>query len=451
MSYKEQRKGDELITKYRIILDVLRQNHPATTVAEKYSMHRNTIGNIINAFKTNIPTVLQKELLAASSNLSRCEIQEKLTPILNKTTKPYRNKRCATVSQEKLILTFFHKKNIGVGYSRMWKFIQRRKMKLGTETQNQIDENGILKNLTHPQLRGIYKRNDLNVRKTRTYNGNVKPLYDYNALACFERLHYDTKDIPDQKALPEDIYKKFKLRKDLPIIEWNIIDVKSRFRFIAYSHSRTSEFGLHFLLFVVQFIRAHTLFPGMKIIIGTDNGSEFFSGSEKKKKGWNDSLKLLNAEIYSYNPNFDVRKNLIERSHRTDDEEFFVPRGKFINNEISFLKEATGYSYYFNALRSHSGIAMNDKTPIEKLSASGIYNAYKFLNFPTMILENHINHIRSSTEVLRIAAFIQSQERSPGELHKDHKFCANINANFKNFPENAQNVLTYYLFLTFDF
>jgi len=43
MSYKEQIKGNELITKFRIIRDVMANCYPETSVAEKFHMHRNTV------------------------------------------------------------------------------------------------------------------------------------------------------------------------------------------------------------------------------------------------------------------------------------------------------------------------------------------------------------------------------------------------------------------------
>jgi len=445
LSYKQQRGANELIMKFRIICDVLRHHHSKTGVADKYGMGRNTVGNIIAAFRKSISQPVQAELLSAAQTFSQREIEEKLAPIKNTSTKPLGNKRSATKQQEQIILKYFHQEHIAVGADRMWMFLQRRKMKLGNDPPRQAEDRLVLAGLTKSRLKGIYKRNGLKAKKKRTSNGNVRPLYDYDALACFERLHYDTKTIPDQKALPEDIYEKFKLNKNLPVIEWNIIDSKSRFRFIAYSHERTSEFGLHFLLLVLQFIRANTLFPGMRIIIGTDNGVEFFSGSEKKQQEWNRMLDILNAEIYAYDPGWDVRKNLIERSHKTDDEEFFVPRGEFINDKKSFLQEASQYSHYFNSLRPHSGKNMQGKTPMEKLLSSGIYNARIFLSFPTMILEDHIAHIRQATEVIRIAAFVGQQKRQPSELISDTRFCSDLNTHFKNLGISAQNVLTYYL------
>ena len=65
-------------------------------------------------------------------------------------------------------------------------------------------------------------------------------------------------------------------------------------------------------------------------------------------------------------------KNLIERSHRTDDEEFLIPRGEFIHTEEEFMKEARSYGTYWNTTRSHSGIGMQGRTPLEVIQQSGL-------------------------------------------------------------------------------
>jgi hypothetical protein len=60
--------------------------------------------------------------------------------------------------------------------------------------------------------------------------------------------------------------------------------------------------------------------------IGFDGGVEFCSASEKKLASWQKRLSPLNVELYQYEGPKDPRKNLIERSHRTDDEEFYIAR-----------------------------------------------------------------------------------------------------------------------------
>ena len=55
----------------------------------------------------------------------------------------------------------------------------------------------------------------------------------------------------------------------------------------------------------------------------------------------------------------------LERSHRTDDEEFYIPRVLQITSEHQLLDEALGYLYYYNNVREHS--ALDYRTPVEVL------------------------------------------------------------------------------------
>jgi hypothetical protein len=56
--------------------------------------------------------------------------------------------------------------------------------------------------------------------------------------------------------LPKDIYDIVKNNPDIPINEFNIIDVKSRIRFTAYAYEKSASNGLNFLLFVINRLRA---------------------------------------------------------------------------------------------------------------------------------------------------------------------------------------------------
>ena len=162
-------------------------------------------------------------------------------------------------------------------------------------------------------------------------------------------MHYDTKEIADAKSLPIEIYENLKYNTHLPIYEWNIIDVASRSRFIAYSCSKSSTLGLQFLIYVISHLRYHSI--RCHIRLHTDGGVEFFSGSEKKMREWNKLLIELDAEIDCYNPNWDIKKNLIERSHRSDDEEFLIPFGDVMTTKKKFMLQAQEYSDYWNMHR----------------------------------------------------------------------------------------------------
>ncbi|PIY78823.1 MAG: IS481 family transposase, partial [Parcubacteria group bacterium CG_4_10_14_0_8_um_filter_35_7] len=62
------------------------------------------------------------------------------------------------------------------------------------------------------------------------------------------------------------------------------------------------------------------------------------SGSERKLKDWNEELFKYNIEVYDTG-GIKWKQNLIERTHRTDDEEFYCPRGEFIQTKNDFLVE----------------------------------------------------------------------------------------------------------------
>ena len=53
------------------------------------------------------------------------------------------------------------------------------------------------------------------------------------------------------------------------------------------------------------------------------------------------------------------------RSHRTDDEEFYLPRAIAITSEHQLLDEAMGYIYYYHNVREHS--SLNYLTPYQHL------------------------------------------------------------------------------------
>jgi len=432
MTYKQslQSEETELLTKCRIIRSVLKEKRKYESIVKQFSISRNTIGNIVRDFKLKIASSDQQKILEASLPME--ELIEHLSSLKNKKRCPKSNKRSATLSQESLVLNLFQKRRYNYGYKRFWQTIQRKLLHKPPE------ELKPLRSITFSQIRGIYKRNKLRVKKVRTKNRSHRPLYNYPLLACFEYLHADTKEILDQKALPSEVYERLQLNPELPIFEWNIVDAKTRARFIAYSHTRSSEFGFRYLLFVVMFLRCNNLIsPEIRIKMGMDNGAEFYSGSKRKEVEWNAHFNLMNAEVYSYNPHFDVKKNLIEQTHLSDDQEFFVPRAFAMHDEKSFLYEASYYNYHWNALRPHSGIGMNGCTPLDKLKSCGVSAADRILLFPTLILENHIGSIRQVTELVRFQKDFLATD------HTSEKDILTLNNDYKN-SIYAQNVLTQY-------
>lgn len=431
MSYKKQRQEAELVTKLRII-KLVESGYPQTQVAEKFHCHRNTVGNIVRAFRT-LPEPVKKELLSSPLPLARTK--ELMAPLKNGSTRPHSHPAQATPKQEEAVVEEFEETNVGPW--RMQTHLERKYH----DSKDPLKRS--LADLKIGKIRGIYKRKELKIKKKRRMNGGTIPLYDYRALAFGEYLHYDTKEIIDQKSLTEDIYHLFN-QGFLPRYQWTLIDARSRLRFLAYSHELNSEFGLRFLIFGLQFIRAMTNNWQTHITVGQDNGLEFCSGSVDKEGEWNKALAPLNAHLYSYHVGHDVRKNLIERSHRIDDEELYVPRGKHFTSQEAFLKEAQDFLCYYNGARPHTGIAMDRKTPLEVIENAGVLGADRLLDFPVLLLEKNIGPLRRCTQIVELEAERQAYFAQSGSFKMDPKEWADLKSRLPFLDLGAQNVLTYY-------
>ena len=78
----------------------------------------------------------------------------------------------------------------------------------------------------------------------------------------------------------------------------------------------------------------------------------------------------------------------LERSHRTDDDEFYIPRVLEIKNEADLLNEAMGYTYYYNNVREHS--SPNYQVPLSFLK-SQLPNIDDKIKFVIPIMLNKVS------------------------------------------------------------
>lgn len=439
MSYKQQIKNNELITKLRIIKLVKSTKLTQVQVARLFHCHRNTVGKIIRQFDHSFDQETQKQLIT-KNNWKLDKLQKILMPLKNSSSRPIRHPSQASECQEAAIaLWLFEQEELKVGPYSMKTHLNRR-------FQDSTDP--FLKSLTtlsQRQIKGIYKRYLLKTKKARAYSGAKVHVHDYKKLALFQEAHFDTKHILDQKALPRKIYEQFSSYDWMPRYQWTLQFAKSRFRFLAYSRDINSEFGFKYLIFCLMYIRFLFNNWQIKINVGMDNGIEYCRGSKIKLNNWNRVLELVNASAYAYNPNFDIRKNLVERSHKTDDSNFYVARADYLKNKTSFLQEAAGYYHFFNFLRPHRGINMNGKTPFEMIKQGNFIKPKRLMEFPTMILEDHIYTLRQVTEIL---LFNQELQKIKEERKKEisPKTVIDVAQKYDFFePVNAQKVLTPYL------
>ena len=437
MTYKSQVRENELLTKLKVIRLASIGDHSHQKVASIFGCHRNTVGSLVRQF-SSLPLVNQLTLLAGK-NLSLDTISTLMSPLTAKSCRPLSHPKEPDIEKTYGILWLFNERGWRVGYRSM-----HAKIKRSFGDYESVDSwLYSLTKLSCRQIRTIYQNFELRTEKVRTSNGQRGHLYDYAALSAFERMHLDTKTLADQKSLPGDIYLNLLENKEIPKYQWTMIDAKTRVRFVAYSYNLNAEFGLKFLLFILCYIRFTWNNWDTEIVIGFDNGVEFCSGSEEKLGEWNQILSVLNSSGYQYNLHFDIRKNLIERSHRVDDSHFLVPRGLLLTDKQAFLEETTGFFVYYNFDHGSSGVGMDDKTPYEVLSSTSLPHPEHLLQFPVMILEDNIDTLRQTVDSLLFQAELKQQETKLGET-LNQKQVIKISTKYRFFDDNAQKVLTQY-------
>ena len=185
---------------------------------------------------------------------------------------------------------------------------------------------------------------------------------DWYSAKTFEVVQVDVKYIRDQKALSADQIAHLD-RFDIPNFQWGALDVNSRFKLIAFSRERTWTNGLCFYLWVISFLRAHGVTA--IIVFTVDNGEEFGGRSWYKLRELRKLLAGFGCKVIQNRKGHPEENAHLERSHRTDDDEFYKVRALAICSERNLIEEATGYIHYYNNFREHSSLA--DQTPFAYL------------------------------------------------------------------------------------
>ena len=366
MPYKENCKIEgEVITKIKIARMHLSSGIKQKELARIWKCSKNTINAIIGSCRRapiEALVYLKSSLHIPSEKMPLFEF------LRHASRKPKSNKRCLTKEEEKILKAKHFKWHYGP--KRMRKHLKRQGFDMDVYTL--------------PKIKGFYKRERLGVKKVRTANGERRSLYDYDKIEAFEFMQYDTKKITDMHALPWSIYQKFKTNPELPIFQWTIVDAKTKIRFLAWSYSLSSFYGMKFLEFVIVWLRSHNV--STKINVQFDGGTEFCCASERKTASWNEYFARYEVFVYDTGGS-KWKQNLVERTHRIDDEEFYCPKGEIINSKKDFLIEAQFWIMYYNN-RTSDSIGLDGISPKEKLQKLGYVNANAICNFPCFILED---------------------------------------------------------------
>ena len=205
-------------------------------------------------------------------------------------------------------------------------------------------------------IRHILRRNKhrLTYPRGRTRHQKKKREFvDWYSAKCFEVVQVDVKYIRDQKALT----KQEIIHLDqcgIPNYQWGAMDVNSRFKLIAYSRERSWTNGLCFYLWVISWLRSHGV--TVEIVFTVDNGEEFGGKSWLKMKELRKLLSGFGCRLIQNHKGHPEENAHLERSHLTDDREFYQLRALSIHSEQDLLDEATGYIYYYNNVREHSSL-----------------------------------------------------------------------------------------------
>lgn len=231
----------------------------------------------------------------------------------------------------------------------------------------------------------ILKRNKVKIRdRKRKHRSRNPPAYDFSSLLPFEKFQYDTKDYLDKQALKQELYDHV-LKYGLPQYQWTMIDIKSRTRFLAWSYQLTRSNGMAFELMVRAWLSMHGLALG-EIEVQSDGGTEVGamrrSMFERNQREWWDDLGMNRKVIRLGHPEDDT---FVERSHLTDDEEFYLPFLKVIKTEQGLISRGIWWQDYYNRLRPHS--SLGNQSPYQYLKSKGYTLPESFCRFPCLILD----------------------------------------------------------------
>lgn len=133
----------------------------------------------------------------------------------------------------------------------------------------------------------------------------------------------DWKHLLDFDALPTRFYHPA-VRRRLPTDPWTTLDLKTRLRLLAYCQEKTAANGRLLMQTVALWLRAYGVTHRWEF--QTDWGEEFGGNSPRKlaalQRELFDPLEVLHTHTRQGHREDNA---YVERSHRTDGEEFYIP------------------------------------------------------------------------------------------------------------------------------
>lgn len=301
------------------VLQVIR-NNPKLAVSK--------VASICSCSRTTIYDILSRD-------------KDPTKSLLNRSTRPKNPNNQTSSEIEELVVNLRKQSNFGS---------RRISVELARNKDIKLHKNTVYK---------ILKRNNLNFRVKR--KSKNKELRDYYH-SPFRFIEIDIKEVKDTTALPKEVYEHVD-KCNLPNYQFTATDTFTRMRWISYGYQKTFTNGFGFLFYILLQLRQSGI--TQEIRFQTDNGQEFGGFEEKKIRQIDEQLQLFNCRFTHIPKAQKYKQGHVERSHRTDDEEFYIPHLQSATDTKSLLKLASQWVWHFNTDRPHQGKYLNDQTPFE--------------------------------------------------------------------------------------
>ena len=228
--------------------------------------------------------------------------------------------------------------------------------------------------------------------------------FDWKALPLFSFSQVDTKVIIDSDTFTREEKWLYK-RLGLPLYQFTAIFPRTRARFISYSFHNTKRASLNFLEYLFSHLESHDAPFEETICLQSDWGTEYGGHQNRSTKRYHQDLNQLKLDRTPPFTHLHIRKGkpedngFVERSHRTDDEEFYRLEKRGFKDLKDFMLKASEWIYYYNYDRSHDGLG--GKSPAEALGEVNPKLPKEILFLPPIILDDTITLLGGGTEVYR--------------------------------------------------